>query len=343
MKIYFCDGCNESVPLADVQSGRMTTIKGKLFCSNCIPPSTVSPAPLSQPSRARSNPLWAVLIIVLVGWTIWRDWPIIANTAPLTEEVQPRDPLGDMARSIEAIDVRLMQSVADGGQSGRELLSLRADLEMLRAADAEQLRAASRLEDDVDRLAHTQAEMGRLIEKVQMTVNLTEVLNERVDALSDSVAAHQAMLSMVRVPSGDGVMPLELEQAPQQLVDPAREALVSEVRRLLLDPEPDMRFEAVYRVEEDNVVELVPELIAMLEDEDMFVCLQAMRVLGDFDAEEAVPALFDVLEGTIEPIRNEAAGTLVRLTGYDPGFEAKASLSERSKAITRWREWYATR
>ena len=41
MKIYFCDGCNESIPLADIQAGQVTTIKGKLFCGNCNPLNTV--------------------------------------------------------------------------------------------------------------------------------------------------------------------------------------------------------------------------------------------------------------------------------------------------------------
>ena len=45
MKIYFCDGCNESIPLTDIQAGQVTTVKGKLFCRNCIPPSPAAAAP----------------------------------------------------------------------------------------------------------------------------------------------------------------------------------------------------------------------------------------------------------------------------------------------------------
>ena len=34
---------------------------------------------------------------------------------------------------------------------------------------------------------------------------------------------------------------------------------------------------------------------------------------------------------------------LVRLTGYDPGFDYKASKSERDKAVKRWQDWLAGR
>ena len=41
MKIYFCDICNESIPLTDLKDGRASTIKGKIFCGNCNPLNTV--------------------------------------------------------------------------------------------------------------------------------------------------------------------------------------------------------------------------------------------------------------------------------------------------------------
>ena len=59
MKIYFCDGCNESIPLSDIQAGQATTIKGKLFCKNCIPPGAGGP---SQAAPAASKPRERVIL-----------------------------------------------------------------------------------------------------------------------------------------------------------------------------------------------------------------------------------------------------------------------------------------
>ena len=32
MKIYFCDVCNESIPLQDIKDGVATTIDGRIYC-----------------------------------------------------------------------------------------------------------------------------------------------------------------------------------------------------------------------------------------------------------------------------------------------------------------------
>ncbi len=349
MKIYFCDGCNESVPLVDVQSGRITTIKGKLFCSNCIPPGAAgqSTAAPTEARPARRSPLLAVLVLLLLGWTVWRDWPLLTDTTPLDVELEERDPLSDLELRVERLDARVLQLTADADQAERALTSQRADLEALRAADSDQVRAQERTADELDRLARNLAEMSKHIEKVQLNANRTEALAVRVDALSDSVAAHQALLSMGAVSSGDSVMTLDeveptaMVAAPRTTaVDPARVAEIDALRRQLLDPAPDLRFEAVDRVESGRLHELAPDLVGMLDDEDMFVRLHVMHALETLVYEEAVPALFDVLEDGHAAIRKAGAETLVSLTGYDPGFDHKGSGPERSRAIRAWRDWY---
>ena len=360
MKIYFCDGCNESVPLADVQSGRITTIKGKLFCASCLPPGVVS-APTAAPEagageRRGSSPLLVVLVLLLLGWTAWRDGPALLEASQGEPEIEARDPLADMALRLEGMDARLQQMDADARLSSRSLTSMRADLEAVRAADAEQARSTERLADEVDRLARTQADMSRVIEKVQLTESRTAALAGRVDALSESVAAHETALSMPGLGAGaaaggaaaGGMLGVGGggggdDMMAAEPVDPARVALVEETKRLLLDPEPDLRFEGVDRVEEERLDELAPELVGLLSDEDMFVRLHAMNVLGDFDYEPAVPVLFDVLEDGNATVRKAASETLVRLTGYDPGFDHNGSSSERSKVVRSWREWYDAR
>ena len=37
MKIYFCDLCNESIPLKDINSNRISIEDGKIICPKCAP------------------------------------------------------------------------------------------------------------------------------------------------------------------------------------------------------------------------------------------------------------------------------------------------------------------
>ena len=352
MKIYFCDGCNESVPLVDVQSGRITTIKGKLFCSNCIPPGAVGPnaSPSAVPPvRSGNSGVLVLLVLLLLAWTAWRDWPLLMpDSPPMTETSEDeRDPLSDLELRAERVDQKVMQLMADSQQSSRVLTSLRGDLEGLRAADAELSRNSDRLADGIDRLARTQAEMSQVIEKVQHNSGRADALSSRLDAMSDSVAAHQALLTMNAQGLSGGAESngaMGGAGAPDAAaVNPERLAEIEEIRRMLRDSAPDLRFEAVDRVESGHYQELGPDLVTMLGDEDMFVRLHAMHALESLAYEDSVPALFAVLEDEHAAIRKTAAETLVRLTGFDPGFDPKGSKSARGKAVSKWREWYADR
>ena len=42
LKIYFCDGCNESIPLKDINENRITIDAGKIFCAQCAPKKPVA-------------------------------------------------------------------------------------------------------------------------------------------------------------------------------------------------------------------------------------------------------------------------------------------------------------
>jgi hypothetical protein len=296
------------------------------------------------------SPVFLVLVLLLLGWTVWRDWSLIMpDSAQLTDiELDERNPLTDLELRTERVDQQVMQLMADSQQTSRAQTSLRGDLEALRAADADQSRGTERLADEIDRLARTQAEMSRVIEQVQHNANRTDGLTSRVDALSDSVAAHQALLSMGTVTSGDGVVTLDemsgsLGAGSMPAVEPARAAEIEDLRRQLRDPAPDLRFEAVDRVESGRYVELGPDLVSMLGDEDMFVRLHAMHALETLVYEDSVPALFDVLDDEHAAIRKQAAEALVGLTGFDPGYDSKGSKSERAKAVKEWRDWYAAR
>ena len=353
MKIYFCDGCNESIPWAEVQSGQVTTIKAKMFCRNCIPPSSLaSPgaAPAGRtPRSARGRPVSMVLIVVLLtGWTLWRDQDVLLGRAdPLDPAAtQSLQPTVETRSRLTLVENELRAAEERRADLARALATLQSSVEGARAESQGRDKQLATVGDEVQRLSVSQAASGQLVERVQINANRVGQVELRVDALSQAVAAHEEKLD-VGLPAmpvaGDVMSGGESEMAAGTGIDPELASEYEGIRRKLLDPEPDRRFEGVDDIERGNHRALAVDLLPLLQDEDMFIRLFAMNVLGNFGYEEAVPALFDVLEDGNASIRKTAAETLVQLTGYDPGFEHKAGAADRARAVKTWREWFDAR
>lgn len=334
MKIYFCDGCNESIPLADIQAGQATTIKGKLFCRACIPPGGLAAAaPAGPPARSGAGPVTVTVLVLLVAYLAWRDLPA-RLLAPGDGEALAELESGDQRRAAGLLESDLDQLRTAADELDRKLVFQRADLDGLRAAVADLQRGLEGLRDALDGLQRGQAETGLLIEKLNLQENRARSLEARIDTLADMLAAHEQKLAL-RV--------AEVAPAPAAAtapgIDPTLQAELDAIRRQLLDADAGQRFAAVDRIAKGRHKALAADLLPVLQDEDAFVRQLAMQVLGDFGAAEAVPALLDVLEDPNAVIRKAASEALVRLTGYDPGFDPRGSEAERRKAVRKWRDW----
>jgi hypothetical protein len=342
MKIYFCDGCNESIPLADIQAGQVTTIKGKLFCRNCIPPGAGAgpAAPAPAPARRGTSPALVLVVLLLLGYTVWRDLPAlgaaVSGLEPPSGELQANGPR--VALDAIAADVaRLRESTAE---LERRMTFQRGDVESVRASAADLDRGLDQLDEAIDGLVRGQAETGQLIEKLAMQDNRDQLLEARIDTLADMVAVLDGRLaSLASARAAEPAAPT----ADAAVADASSRTELDEVRRQLLDADAGRRFDAVDRIAKGRFKELAADLLPVLADEDLFVRILAMQVLGDFGYVEAVPALFEVLDDPSGPIRKQAAETLVRLTGYDPDYDHRASKADREKAVKRWQDWLAAR
>ncbi|MHC5209791.1 MAG: HEAT repeat domain-containing protein [Planctomycetota bacterium] len=341
MKIYFCDGCNESIPLADIQAGQVTTIKGKLFCRACIPPGAgVGPASNPPPARRGSSPLLVVGVLALLAYPVWRDLPRLTAAVTGQEEVAGELDQSGERLELDAVAADLVRLRETTAELERRLTFQRGDVESVRASAADLARSLDQLNESIDGLARGQAETGQLIEKLAIQENRDQLLQARIDTLADMVAVLDGRLTEVQVAS---TAEPEIEVVGPEGMDPSTRTAIDEIRRQLLDPDAGRRFDAVDRVAKGRFKELASDLLPVLDDEDLFVRILAMQVLGDFGYVEAVPALFDVLEDPNAPIRKQAAETLVRLTGYDPEYDHRASQSARDKAVKQWKDWLASR
>jgi HEAT repeat protein len=87
-------------------------------------------------------------------------------------------------------------------------------------------------------------------------------------------------------------------------------------------------------------VAVVPHLVPLLEDADIFVRMAACRYLGDLGGMEAVPALIDTLEDEEASVREAALVALRSLTTQTIPFDPLARDGDRSKRVKAWREWW---
>ncbi len=336
MKIYFCDGCNESIPLSDIQAGQVTTVKGKLFCRNCIPPGGAAAAgPAAPVVRRGAGPITVTLLLGLLAYTVWRDLPARLG-APGDDEARGELAEGSARDAARLVAADLAALRRAGDELDRKLTFQRGDVDGLRATAADLQRGLDTLRESIDGLQRGQAETGQLIEQLNLQANRMHALEARIDTLADMLASQQQLLAL-RASQPEPAAAAAEAAAPA--IDPTLQAELDSIRRQLLDPDAGQRFGAVDRIAKGRYKQLAGELIPMLADEDPFVRSLSMQVLGDFGSVEAVPELLDVLEDPNPIIRKAAAETLVRLTGYDPGYDPRGSEAERRKAVKKWRDW----
>ena len=339
MKIYFCDGCNESIPLSDIQAGQATTIKGKLFCKNCIPPGAGGPSQAAPAARRGAHPLLVVALLLLIGYTVWRDLPRLRSVVGGRPGVPGETARGLDTQALAPLSAELAALTDRIEELDRRQTFQRSDVDALRASAADVGRGLDQLREAIDGLQRSQAETGEFIQKLHIQESTTAALQARIDTLADMVAATQNRMSAAEA----AAVVAAAEPAPESAADATASAERDELRRQLKDQDAGRRFDAVDRIGKARMKDLAPDLIPMLKDEDLFVRSLAMQVIGDFGQVEAVPALLDVLEDPSATIRKYAAEALVRLTGFDPQYDPAGSKAEREKAVKKWRDWIAGR
>ena len=101
-----------------------------------------------------------------------------------------------------------------------------------------------------------------------------------------------------------------------------------------------IRLDAIYALGETGDAEVIPHLVPMLTDVDLFVRMATARMLEDLDARSAVPALIDALDDSQSAVREAAMVALRQITGKDFRFEPVDTDAERAKKVKAWRAWW---
>lgn len=349
MKLYFCDLCNESIPLQDIKENRAATIQGKIFCRKCNPLNELAATePQASPAAAAAKGAgWVPVAVVGLAAVVLGGGAFlygILDRHGLLKEPRAADARDVHADHLDRIDARL-----------RDLDSKLA----ANAGAAETTKLVRGLSDSVDKVvgdvARLDGQLNRLQEALQGTGDLREQFDRmalRLDESQQKITQFATAIDQVQAAL------TELQDRPPVVVatpptdsnpdatgaDPATAAPDPELMAILdrlSSKAPLERWEAVDRVRRRKDKALVPYVLPLLDDRDPLVRAQAIYTLGVLSASEAVPKLIKLLRDDVDTIREEALASLIAITGQNMRFPVDGSKDEREKGIRKWEEWLA--
>jgi hypothetical protein len=260
----------------------------------------------------------------------------------------------DIQRDATALDKRVTSQQGDVG-----MLKRAADLDKSAQRDFEkqseknleaQKTRHERLVDQVAELARDHNEISARIASLTVLVNKHEAkagsgdidLEKRLSELSARLAKSEDDLNAVtaRLLAIENAPPPAAPVAVVPLAPVANEPAWTAQLAGLKSENNSVRWEAVTGLGATKDPEVVPHLMPMLKDGDVFVRMAAARVLGEMQAKPAVGALIDALEDGETAVREAAFIALRTITGKDLKFDPQAVEVERAKRVKAWREWW---
>ena len=105
-------------------------------------------------------------------------------------------------------------------------------------------------------------------------------------------------------------------------------------------PDPGLRLDAVFALGQTKDVAVVPHVVPMLSDEDVFVRMVSAQVLGGLRAKVATPALIEALDDERSAVREAAVVALRSITNKKFDFDPVGKVQERARALEAWRSWW---
>ncbi|MEL6430607.1 MAG: HEAT repeat domain-containing protein [Planctomycetota bacterium] len=239
-----------------------------------------------------------------------------AALAPLTAElarIETAARAGDEAARGEALDVIAQLAERLDAAAAREA-ALLGSIESLRT----QLDAAR---------TEVKAQRESLDAQIENIENIAEYHGDRIVQLEERIREAGALVAA-------GVAPA----APAAAADAAPRW--AEFLPDLENPDAALRLDAVSHLAETKDPGVVPHILPLLSDSDLFVRMVVALALGDLDAKVGVSALIDRLEDESVTVREAAMISLRSITGRSFGFEPDAREVERRRKIDDWRDWW---
>ena len=337
--LYFCDGCNASIPATAVATGRALVEGGRTWCETC------------RPRRARGGgagflPVAAAALLA-AGATaaVFIVMDRQEREQARKSAVAAEDPLARIRQDVRSAreDASMARGeVADRADRierdlERRVEALRADIKAAReAADRASAAAAT---GGTERFQRIETRIGELEE--ELTAGLQAVV-ERVDRVAAKADAAPPAGSGLEPPAPPG--PPAAPEAGPGAGAPPPAGLGPDAARPVLqlkDKAAQARFAAAIELGKLGEKAVWPHLVeALRKDDDPFVRRACCRSLGELKAFEAIPALVDALSDGEEYVAKQASMVLREMSGQDFGYKQNQPKGERKKVADRARKWW---
>ncbi len=358
MKIYFCDKCNQSIPLKDIESNRISIDSGRIYCEKCAP----RPA-----GHRRTFSGWSTLLLMLlvgagVGagvMAVWGD-EIMGNQGPGST----KDRVAKLEKAVDDLraqtDSRLRNvemnieemPAADGtvGRLARVIGGVRSNAEAIQ----DLRRRLDGLADDLrTQLANQEKSRDAFAKAIEDRVDLLEqrLDDQRVAEDLDDFRARIEELEQMREALESRIRALErvetvgVPKSPESndgaaTLDPETEARLQKILSQLESADPATRFNAVVDLASIPGRRSEEALAKALDDKADYVRIAALQNLADLNARWAIPRIIPKLKDENIFVRETAISSLESLTGQPLKLDASDPSSRIQAKIRELESWW---
>jgi hypothetical protein len=365
MKIHFCDLCNESVPEADFAVGRAFRRQGRIVCATCDSIMSVhGPGPGAGAVTAAGGPAPAGTAVQATGvgasgagassaetstrgawigaaallFAAVSAWIFSGELSRLRDQEHAsrtgiEEGLRAVGRDLDEFSLRGQRR--DDELEGRlraTLAERQAEIGASLAALREEIRTRQKQLDGIDAAL---ARLGEDVRDGELAAGrrIDDLLAQSMKSRQalDSLASRLQQTEVAQAQRGtSGSVPVPQPQGPKyaaQIGDLASNAAST-------------RWNAVQSLGETGDPEVVPFLVPLLADSDVFVRMAVARVFGDLASPLAIEPLIEALEDEESVMREAAMAALHIITGRDFRFDPFAKPAERAKRVEAWRAWW---
>lgn len=355
MKIYFCDICNESIPLKDINSNRITIEEGKIFCQKCAP----------KKAKVRdkvAGPVLGLLLLLLLGGVVLAlyGWKVasdlrgdldaqaakVAQVEGRTEEAltdrmqQVRGDLEQVTRKVDDFDsstktalseIRRLLSILDKREGDHH----RGVLESLdqKLADLQQT-----LQKDVEELRGGQQNLRVSLKGMEVEIQGVKSKMKFVEDLVTSRLPTAAPGTDVPAPPPETPAPSSDGGGAGTLADREINGLIAQ----LSDEDAGKRYSAVVELASYGGDRVVKALEGVLADSEAFVRVAVVQNLRKLGVLTSIPHIITMLRDPDYFVRVAANSALTAMTSQELGYDPDAAPKQREGKVKEWLDWWET-
>ncbi len=360
MKIYFCDSCNESIPLPDIKANRITIDAGKIYCPECAPKPQAKLISVNVPTMLiavlLSTVLGAVLMELFGDVLLGRERP--DSVAQRLQKVEgavdsqrekaekfvkkterslnvSEDGHGVLKRLTDRVNGLAVRIEAQNKEISGLRESLRADQETLKAELMEEVARQSAAENQLPLLAESQKDLSQQLGAALARLDSMDARIERTQKSVQALSRGDAIgLGGRATGAGSGGTGASGE-------DSATKKKIDAALVLLKHPEGPRRFTAVFELAQLKGRRVEEGLVGALSDEKSFVRQAAAERLGEVKARWTTEPLIQKLKDSDPFVREAVVSALESILGRSIGLVASADAATRIAKCRELEEWWA--